>query len=1511
MFETAGDWDKLIDVLSVMVRHSEDPLRRVELLHRIADYYERRLENAKAAFASYGKALREDPQNELTLAHLERLADETKGWGELAQLYEAELTKILEVPRQVEMLLRVARVYEEELAQLDKAIATHRRVVEAEAENRDAILALDRLYQQAERWSDLADILRREIRLAQADHEIVALQFRLGQLYEQNLHDVDNAIEVYREILVADPTHVHTLDALELLFAEGTKQLEIAAILEPLYRVGEAWEKLVKIYQVQLEKLPVQGAGPHADDRLNMIQRIAETHEHKLLDQPSAFVWWCQAIREAPTNEMALEEVERLAQACHTWDDLVAVYGQVLNEQRDSDVQRRLLLRLARVQDAELHEREHAEESYLRVLAIDPTDGEALAALDRAYEASGLWSELADILHRRIGITTATDEIIELYFRVGHVYSEALDEPKEAIAAYNAVLEADSRNRRALEALEQVYFRGEDWPALYGVYEKMVDIAPGDDGMAECYARMAKIASDGLGEASKSVDLWGRVVDLRGEDPIALHALADLYERAEQWRELVDILERIVRITHAPAEQVPLYQRLGRIWGEKLNRERNALESWQKVLAIDPSDLSALRALAHIYKQTQAWEELVDTLHRLIEVGTATDMETTELIELYAQLGSLQGEILMRPNEGIEAWQRVLLLDERDFRALGALETLFTQEARWEECIGVLERKARALDDNEAKVEVLLQAASVWEDKIGDRTQAGEVYERVLQLDSVNVNASIALEQILRAEGNNERLVELLLARVEFTAESSQRIAILQSVAGVYEKQLGDQEGAFVVLQAAFRENYADADVSGELERLATATNKWTELLGEYVQIVQTITDPKTAAALWVKIGRWYGEHVGQLEYAIQSEQQALTLDPSQKDALAALADFYRKTSRWSELVQTLGRHADLAEEPAKRVELHLAMAQLYEGPLDDEQLAITSYRHALDADAGTLDALVALEKLYKQGERWPELIDVLAKKAQVAQDVSGETQEVVKLKHQIGALYEEKLGDATRAIETYREVLSVDPQNIIALRALERLYERTGQMEAYLDVLEQQLDVSGSDQERISLYERMAAAWEEQFKKPERAWEALEKVLLIDDRQEATLKSLERLYRQERRSAELVDTLRRHINAVNDPQVRADLYAQMGHVYEEDLKDLDRAIEAYNDILSFEAESHAALSALTRLYEHIEDWQRSIEVAERLIEITDDVPTQVDLYQRIGRIYEERLSEPETAEQHYVHALALDPTFVAAMNSLTTIYQNRGDWLKAAQMMVRAEAQLINPLDKARLLFEAGKLYKETMDNELNASELFAAVLALDPEHVEAGEPLAEIYFRDEQWQKLEPIIDMLVRKGERKDNRELNQLYYRLARTADELGNSDKALKYYKAAYDLDSTFLPTLLGRRAALQARRLGRRLQDLPDHLGAPPRGPKRVGHRRHLLPPGQHQAQAERAQKGAQQLREGARDRRQSPADAAGGDRSADPGRRLRSGHSSQTVAAQLVRGARASQAARRDRRPL
>ena len=92
----------------------------------------------------------------------------------------------------------------------------------------------------------------------------------------------------------------------------------------------------------------------------------------------------------------------------------------------------------------------------------------------------------------------------------------------------------------------------------------------------------------------------------------------------------------------------------------------------------------------------------------------------------------------MRTQEAIDAWREVLELDARDFRALAALEKLFMQEARWEDAVDILERRAGALANPTEQVDVLMQAAALWADKIGDGGSAAQVYERVLQIDAGN-----------------------------------------------------------------------------------------------------------------------------------------------------------------------------------------------------------------------------------------------------------------------------------------------------------------------------------------------------------------------------------------------------------------------------------------------------------------------------------------------------------------------------------------------------------------------------------------------------------------------------------------------------------------------------------------------------------------------------------------------------------------------------------------------------
>ncbi len=1405
VYRDSMEWEKLASVYEVLIAHADDPVSKVELLHQAAALYEQQLENLQSAFDAYSRAFAEDPTNQQTVAQVERLAGDIGGWESLAELYEGQLDKILDSTIQVEILLRLARVYEEELKKPDEAVARYQRALEHDPDCRPAVLALDRLFALLERWEDLAGVLRREIGMADSDEELVEIQFRLGQLYEQNIKDMDNAVESYREILEIDPEHSPTLSALELLFTEGIKRQEIGQILEPLYVQAGQWERLVRILEAQLEQVE------DLMDRLSAIQRIADIYENQLFDQVEAFRWWGRAYLEDVTSEMAVEELDRLAEQTESWDELIDIYDKAAEQTEDKSLLKSVLLKKARVCEEKTQDQAQWEEALLKVLEVDGDEPDALAGLDRLYSRAQMFEELADVLARRVKVSDDPTEVVELLFRLAEVQEHFLENFDAAVAAYKQILDEDMRNIRALEGLEKIYFAREEWKELYGIYEQLLDVAASDSEMADCYARMAKIASHALEDPEDAKQKWHQVLDLQGDDFRAYQALADLYEDAGEWQDLVDILQRFVDALDDDERRVEVYHRIARVQRDNLAQDLDAIDSFHRILEIDPNNVEALYGLVGLYRQTQAWEELAETLYRLVDIGTTLgDLSDDALLALYSQIGELQGQVLMRPDEAIEAWQRVLDIDPTNFKALGELETLFTQEARWPECIQVLERKVNALEDPVDKVDTLLQMASIWESKEMNPAHAAAAYERVLELDPSHQMASENLERIYRENAEWQGLVSVLERRFGYVEETADQVAVLHEIARIIEQNYAvpDLDQAFAYLLMAFELDYMNETTASELERLATEANKWNELLMKYNEKVAELSDIAIKCNLLVKIGRWYATKLSRPDYAIASLQQALQLDSNNRDALAGLADFYRSQGHWGELVQTLTRLSDLETDPLELSKIFLQLGGLYEDklislmdPNQAIQLAVQAYQKALDADEESEEALVALERLYRTYQNWEPLVDILRRRV----DLTAETDRVIEIKEAIGELYEDRLDNAYKAIEAYKDILTVDPQNMSALKALERLYEKTGQMEEYLDVLEQELDYVGTDDERVSKYRQMAAVWEEHFDKVDRAAECYEKILLIDDVDDRAYANLERLYRQDGKWEDLVDTYAKHINAVSSPSDRIELYRLMGDVYERQLNDVDQSIDAYRAILDYDPDHVEALSALSRLYEQVSDWDGALDALQRLAQLIDDPRVQVETYHRIGHILEDAMADTDGAEVQYTKALEVDPAYVPSMTALTAIYQGRSEWLKAAKMMLAAEEHTNNILERTKLLYEAGRIYLDHLEDREMAAELLARVLELDPEHVEAAEPLAELYFEQERWEELEPIMDMLSRKAEGKDNRTLAGIYYRAAHTAHRLGKLDKALKYYQMAYDLDSTHLPTLKGMAEILYAQ----------------------------------------------------------------------------------------------------------
>ncbi|MGH7434766.1 MAG: tetratricopeptide repeat protein, partial [Polyangiaceae bacterium] len=1165
VYEGASDWPKLVSVHEVQVKHASDPFQKVELLHRIGRLYEDALGDHASAFDTYARALPFDDSNEQTLGNLERLAMVVNRWPRVAELYGKELDKLATEEehrdRFVELGLRCAQILEVQLEDVAGAIAGYKRVSDADAENLTAIRSLDRLYTQTERWQDLASILVREAETGQSPDEVLEFRFRLGQVQQNRLSDVDGAIAAYREVINAAPEHQATLEALEGLFGAGVKQAEVGEILEPLYRSMSEWEKLGSVYEAQLAQTQGQ------EERLAAYYRLAELLEDKLVDPAKTLVVYLRSLAEYPLDEKTGEETQRLAGVVDGgWETLANAYADVLGAHTDKAVQTAIGRRLARTFEDELGDISKAEETYKYVLTVDAADTESLANLDRIYLSLESWAELAKILEMRVKATTDQLELVDLYARLGELYETKLTDMPNAIRAYRRIFdELEKTHEGAIGALIRIYEAQSSWADLDMVYQRELENASGDSAEAEIRAKIAHLAADKLGQPERAIETWKAVLDLRGEDTEALHALANLYESLEQWAKLVDILEREFDIAATDEERVAILTRRAETTSSKLGRDDAALEDWNRVLDIDYANIGALRAIADIRRRAGDPNELVASLHQLIDRAAAL-VESDELKEVFRELGKTYGGQLQQPYDAADAWRKLLEVGP-DFEAMDALEAIYRAEEKWTDVIDVKMQRAAFLEDPGKKIAEFRSVAALWREQAADPDGARAPYEKILDVDSTHDEAFNELEKLHTTAGRWEPLVELYLGRLETRDETHEKTELLRKIARVFEEKLDDKNQALDALVNALGMDFHDRETARYIERVAQATGRWAEVIQIVSGWLKQQTEPQEKIRLCLHLAKWYGDDLGHPEYAQPYYAQIIQLDPLNVGAMRQLASLYKKGSNWQQMGATLTRALDVATNDLDRKEILTDLGELLDSQMNQTDQAVNYFQRALEVDQHFLPALENLERIFNAKNQHKELVEILQHKVQALSDAA----EVQATKLRIAALFETNLGEAVRASQVYKEVVDADSANLTGLRGLTRVYGVLEQWPDLVTVLEKQLEVVSTEREKMEVLLHLAQLQEEHFLKADLAAARLEQVLEIDPNHEDAYYKLERNYRKLRQWLDLVNAYERHISATAERKTKVEIYGAIAQVFADEVQDAERAIDAYKNLVDLE----------------------------------------------------------------------------------------------------------------------------------------------------------------------------------------------------------------------------------------------------------------------------------------------------------------------------------------------------
>jgi tetratricopeptide (TPR) repeat protein len=1383
-------WSRIYSLLDVLVAERDDAFARIQGLHEMGTIAEEQLADPERAFACFGRAVQQDLEHVASMEAVERLASEHALWEQLVGLLLNGASSTDDPMGSTRLLLRASEVLKSELGDMDRAIATYRNVLEDESDNVVALESLDELYQITERWSDLATILQTRVETSGETEQRVMLFFRLADVSENRLSNADHAFECYREIYYLQPGNEDAIEQLERLMQAGVHRADIAALLEPVYLEAEQWEQLhsLLILRLELEDDPI--------DILELRRRLGELNLNRLDRKADAQHWFGEAFRLDPADDMLLTQLEQLASDTGEFGHLNDVLLDVAISLDESDRKVAIWHRAAKIVEDKLNDPQQAETIYELILDEESDDLVALKNLARMYLAQERWSDLEGVLERQIELVEYDDERIALLLRLGELLRDHLQRLDDSIGAYNRALDLNDMHPLALASVADLYRDTEQWESLSGVLRRRVDSAESDDERLDHLREMALVAEQMLQDTEQAIELWEEVLQVAFTDLDAVRNVQRLQRGEGNHEAVADALEREQRIldTSDPVRSVEIYREAGQLWSGPIEDNLQAQEAWTKLLAIAENDVQAMRSLAAIYEDEANWDALSQNLERMV---ASDQFDGDELRGLYERLAMLYTDDLPDPERAISSWERVRELDPEALAPVEALELLFTDEGHWEKQVAILDVKSGMVAPEDA-IEVWLTMAETQQFNLQNWESAAESLQKVLSQKPDHMDASERLESIYTDNEKWSDLAGLLDQRSQHLEDPEDQRELYLRLSELYEHRLEELSTALIYLQAAHRVSLGDVDVLRAIERVATATESWQELLDEMSAAIEVMEDELDQVDFGIRCARLLRDKLERSEEAIDWFRKVLDLEPEHHESLTELAQLLEQTQQWASLVDVLETRYDAGADSFEQTELGIKIGRVLYEEMGEVDRAVEAYQRILDSGEADQAALEALERIFTEHQRWESLIEILDAKA--SSGLGDETE----LRMQIGLIREGKLDDMEGAIEVYEDIVTYNETHRQALDRLLELYASVDDFEKLTGVYERLLHTAAEPADQISYCEALALLQEQVHENPEAAADYYHRVLQIDDHHGGALEALERLYAELDQWEDLIDVYRRRMEQASDDETWVLFKERSATVYAEALNDPDNAIYAWQELLDRAPTYRPALDSLDRLFRQTEQWEQVQDILEKKVSVAETVPERVTLMCDRAAIVLDDLADPDGAIDILNRALSEDPANDRALTLLEKVYVARVEWDNVIGVLERRDEHTATDEGRASVQVRIAEVYHDRLQEPERAIEYYEKALEFTPGAVDTADRLARLYIANEDWVKSEALLSMIVNRAPDDVADEWRvELHCNLGLALENLLRPQEALREYETAYELRADDLGVLraIGRLAS--------------------------------------------------------------------------------------------------------------
>ncbi|MCU0665202.1 MAG: tetratricopeptide repeat protein [Myxococcota bacterium] len=484
-----GRFEELLPVMHKYAETMYDLEAKKAHLKALAEIARMELGDPRRALETYEEAYRIDEADLDVIDALCALCEELGEFERLAEplIARAGYTTDPSVANQYRH--RLATLYVGPFADPNKAADVYREILDVDLTDREASGQLESLLRQMGRYTDVRDVLFKQVEAAANSSERAAALLKLADLAETKLEDPDEAIGHLSELLLSEPNHREAFDSLVRLYARVNR-----------------WQDLVDLLQTRADHARDAGRG---EEELGFLVSMGQILDEHLSDSIAATDIYEQVLERDPEHTRALTALARLYEASHEWEKCAEVLERAVRSGKGGKDEAEVHFRLARLKASRLQDEAAALEELRAAVACDPSHEEANDALAEAARKSGDHGELLGALVRSEQAMEKGPAKVARLLEIARLLRGPLGDNARAAEVLEQARRLDASNKEVLLLLCDAYVGAGQQDRAVSVLEALIE-AETEGGkkrskQAAVYHQRLALAYRGMGAEDKAL----------------------------------------------------------------------------------------------------------------------------------------------------------------------------------------------------------------------------------------------------------------------------------------------------------------------------------------------------------------------------------------------------------------------------------------------------------------------------------------------------------------------------------------------------------------------------------------------------------------------------------------------------------------------------------------------------------------------------------------------------------------------------------------------------------------------------------------------------------------------------------------------------------------------------------------------------------------------------------------------------------------------------------------------